>query len=38
MSRIIGNDQGWPKISTQAFSGHLDRRLGLAFILRMTPQ
>ena len=38
MSRIIGNDQGWPNISTEAFSGHPDRRLGLAFFLRMTPQ
>jgi len=38
MSRIIGNHQGSPNISTEAFSGHPDRLLGLAFFLHMTPQ
>ncbi len=35
MSQIIGNDQRSPNISTEAFSGQPDRRLGLAFFLRI---
>ena len=35
MSQIIGNDQRSPNISTEAFSAQPDRRLGLAFFLRI---
>jgi hypothetical protein len=31
MSRMISNDQRSPNISTEAFSGHPDRRFGLGF-------
>jgi hypothetical protein len=38
MSRMISNDQRSPKISTEAFSGHPDRRFVLAFFFAIFPQ